>query len=88
MLSLPRRSSGAALGCSTPSPPAWARSWGPACSSSPASRAAFLLGLVFASIAAACHALSSAQLAAYPLSGGAYEYGHEVLHLWLGFAAG
>ena len=50
---------------------------------------AFLLGLVFAGIAATCNALSSAHLAAtYPQSGGTYEYGYRVLHPTLGFAAG
>lgn len=50
---------------------------------------AFLLGLIIAGIAAACNALSSAQLAAsYPQSGGTYEYGHGLLHPGLGFAAG
>lgn len=50
---------------------------------------AFLLGLLLAGVAAACNALSSAQLAAtYPQAGGTYEYGYRVLHPWLGFAAG
>lgn len=50
---------------------------------------AFLMGLVLAALAASCNGLSSAQLAAnYPESGGTYEYGHRVLHPWLGFAAG
>jgi APA family basic amino acid/polyamine antiporter len=50
---------------------------------------AFLLGLVFAGVAATCNALSSAQLAAtYPQAGGTYEYGYRVLHPALGFAAG
>jgi APA family basic amino acid/polyamine antiporter len=50
---------------------------------------AFLLGLLLAGIAAACNALSSAQLAAtYPQSGGTYEYGYRVLTPWAGFAAG
>jgi APA family basic amino acid/polyamine antiporter len=50
---------------------------------------AFLLGLVFAGIAATCNALSSAQLAAvYPQSGGTYEYGYRLLHPAFGFAAG
>jgi APA family basic amino acid/polyamine antiporter len=50
---------------------------------------AFLVGLVLAGAAAACNALSSAQLAArYPQSGGAYEFGCVVLHPWAGFAAG
>jgi APA family basic amino acid/polyamine antiporter len=50
---------------------------------------AFLLGLLLAGVAAACNALSSAQLAAtYPQSGGTYEYGYRVLTPWAGFAAG
>lgn len=50
---------------------------------------AFLLGLLLAGVAAACNALSSAQLAAtYPQSGGTYEYGYRVLKPWAGFAAG
>src|SRR5688572_11905375 len=48
---------------------------------------AFLVGLVLAGGVATCNALSSAQLAAaYPVSGGTYEYGHRVLHPWLGFS--
>lgn len=50
---------------------------------------AFLLGLCLAGVAATCNALSSAQLAAaYPYSGGTYEYGYRVLNPWLGFSAG
>jgi basic amino acid/polyamine antiporter, APA family len=50
---------------------------------------AVLLGLLIAGIAAACNALSSAQLAAaYPRSGGTYEYGYQVLSPQFGFAAG
>src|SRR5688572_28899730 len=42
-----------------------------------------------AGVAATCNALSSAQLAAaYPQSGGTYEYGYRVLSPGLGFAAG
>ncbi|MGH7576656.1 MAG: amino acid permease [Longimicrobiales bacterium] len=49
---------------------------------------AFLLGLLLAGFAATTNALSSAQLAAaYPRSGGTYEYGYRVLNPWLGFAA-
>jgi basic amino acid/polyamine antiporter, APA family len=49
----------------------------------------FLVGLLLAGGVAMLNALSSAQLAAtYPQSGGTYEYGHRVLHPWLGFAAG
>ena len=50
---------------------------------------AFLVGLVLAGIAAACNALSSAQLAAaFPRSGGTYEYGRRLLGPRTGFAAG
>lgn len=50
---------------------------------------AFLIGLFLAGIVATFNALNSAQLAAtYPQSGGTYEYGHQVLRPWLGFAAG
>jgi APA family basic amino acid/polyamine antiporter len=50
---------------------------------------AFLAGLLVAGLAAACNALSSAQLAAaFPRSGGTYEYGRQVLGPWAGFAAG
>src|SRR5688572_7881350 len=50
---------------------------------------AFLVGLVLAGLAATFNALSSAQLAAaYPRSGGTYEYGYRVLGPGLGFAAG
>src|SRR5687767_15501944 len=50
---------------------------------------AFVVGLLIAGIAAACNALSSAQLAAaYPRSGGTYEYGYQVLSPRFGFAAG
>ena len=50
---------------------------------------AFIAGLLIAGVAAACNALSSAQLAAaYPESGGTYEYGYRVLSPRFGFAAG
>jgi basic amino acid/polyamine antiporter, APA family len=50
---------------------------------------AFVIGLLIAGVAATCNALSSAQLAAaYPQSGGTYEYGYQVLSPRLGFAAG
>lgn len=50
---------------------------------------AFLVALLLAGVAAACNALSSAQLAAaYPRSGGTYEYGYKVLGPGFGFAAG
>jgi APA family basic amino acid/polyamine antiporter len=42
-----------------------------------------------AALVATCNALSSAQLAAaYPRSGGTYEYGYELLHPLAGFTAG
>ncbi len=50
---------------------------------------AFVAALLLAGVAAACNALSSAQLAAvYPRSGGTYEYGYRVLGPGPGFAAG
>lgn len=50
---------------------------------------AFLLGLLFAGLAATANGLSSAKLASvYPASGGTYEYGHQVLTPEAGFAAG
>ncbi len=50
---------------------------------------AFLVGLLIAGAVASANALSSAQLAAaYPRSGGTYEYGYRVLRPWAGFAAG
>jgi APA family basic amino acid/polyamine antiporter len=50
---------------------------------------AFVAGLLIAGLAATCNALSSAQLAAaFPRSGGTYEYGHRVLGARVGFAAG
>lgn len=50
---------------------------------------AFLVALAIAGVAAACNALSSAQLAAeFPQAGGTYEYGYRVLHPRAGFAAG
>ena len=48
-----------------------------------------LAGLVIAGVVALCNATSSAQLAAqYPVSGGTYVYGREVLGPWPGFFAG
>jgi basic amino acid/polyamine antiporter, APA family len=48
-----------------------------------------LLGLALAALTAVPNALNSAQLAArYPVSGGTYEYGYELLGPWWGFAAG
>ncbi len=42
-----------------------------------------------AALVATCNALSSAQLAAaYPQSGGTYEYGYRLLHPFAGFTAG
>ena len=50
---------------------------------------AMILAIVLAAGVAACNALSSAQLAArYPVSGGTYEYGYELLTPSLGFTAG
>jgi basic amino acid/polyamine antiporter, APA family len=50
---------------------------------------ALLVGLALAAVAATANALSSARLAAeYPVAGGTYEYGYQVLHPWAGFAAG
>lgn len=54
-----------------------------------AAGAGLLVGLVVAAIVAACNALASAQLAAtYPVSGGTYVYGREVLGPWWGYLAG
>lgn len=48
-----------------------------------------LLAIVLAGLLAYCNAMSSAQLAAaYPVSGGTYEYGYRVLNPVLGFTAG
>jgi APA family basic amino acid/polyamine antiporter len=48
-----------------------------------------LLAIVLAGLLAYCNAMSSAQLAAaYPVSGGTYEYGYRVLNPALGFTAG
>lgn len=48
-----------------------------------------LLGLAIAAVVAACNALASAQLAAaYPVAGGTYVYGREVLGPWWGYLAG
>ena len=50
---------------------------------------AVILSIALAALLAACNALSSAQLAAaYPVSGGAYEYGYRLLRPELGFTAG
>src|SRR5688572_2436978 len=50
---------------------------------------AVILAILLAAGVAACNALSSAQLAArYPVSGGTYEYGHQLLTPALGFTAG
>ncbi len=47
------------------------------------------LAVAVAALVAACNGLSSAQLAAsYPVSGGTYEYGYQLLNPWLGFTAG
>ena len=48
-----------------------------------------LPAIAVAAAVATCNALSSAQLAAaYPRSGGTYEYGYELLHPLAGFTAG
>ena len=50
---------------------------------------AVVLSLVIAAGMALCNGLSSAQLAAaYPISGGTYEYGYRLLRQWAGFTAG
>ncbi|MEX2495573.1 MAG: APC family permease [Woeseia sp.] len=50
---------------------------------------AVILAIGLAAALATCNALSSAQLAAaYPVSGGTYEYGYQLLHPALGFTAG
>lgn len=50
---------------------------------------AVILAIGLAAGLATCNALSSAQLAAaYPVSGGTYEYGYRLLHPSLGFTAG
>jgi APA family basic amino acid/polyamine antiporter len=47
------------------------------------------LVVLAAALVAACNALSTAQLAAaYPRSGGTYEYGYRLLHPLAGFTAG
>ena len=47
------------------------------------------LALLFAGILAVCNGLSSAQLAAaYPVSGGTYEYAYRTLHPLVGIFAG
>ena len=49
----------------------------------------FILALLAAGFVALCNALNSAQLASlYPTSGGAYEYGYQLLHPHAGFTAG
>lgn len=48
-----------------------------------------LIGLVLAGVVAWCNATSSAQLAAqFPVAGGTYVYGRELLGPWPGFLAG
>lgn len=50
---------------------------------------AVILAIMLAAIVAVCNALSSAQLAAaYPVSGGTYEYGYRLLLPPLAFTAG
>lgn len=49
----------------------------------------FLFALILAGFVALCNALNSAQLASlYPTSGGAYEYGYQLLGPRWGFTAG
>lgn len=48
-----------------------------------------LVGILVAAVVATCNGLSSAQLAAaFPVSGGTYEYGHRLLNPISGFLAG
>jgi APA family basic amino acid/polyamine antiporter len=58
----------------------------------PAAQAAgsgLLIGLMVAAVIAYCNAIASAQLAAvYPVSGGTYVYGRQMLGAWWGFTAG
>jgi APA family basic amino acid/polyamine antiporter len=50
---------------------------------------ALLISLVLGAFVALCNALSSAQLAAaFPRSGGTYEFGRRMLGPWWGFSAG
>lgn len=50
---------------------------------------AVIIAIALAAALATCNALSSAQLAAaYPVSGGTYEYGYRLLHPAMGFTAG
>jgi APA family basic amino acid/polyamine antiporter len=54
-----------------------------------ASGPSVVLAIAAAAAVAIFNGLSSAQLAAaYPFSGGTYEYGYRVLNPWLGFTAG
>ena len=51
--------------------------------------ASLLWAILLASLLALCNAMSSAQLAAaFPVSGGTYEYGYRLLHPAAGFTAG
>jgi APA family basic amino acid/polyamine antiporter len=51
--------------------------------------ASVLMAVVLAGIVAAGNALSSAQLAAaYPRTGGTYEYGYQLFGPWIGYTAG
>ena len=55
----------------------------------PRAAQAWEFALFLATITAMCNGLSSARLAArYPVSGGTYTYGYELLHWRAGFAAG
>lgn len=48
-----------------------------------------VLAIAVAAVVAIFNGLSSAQLAAaFPVSGGTYEYGYRLLNPWLGFTAG
>lgn len=50
---------------------------------------AVIIAIGLAAVLATCNALSSAQLAAaFPVSGGTYEYGYRLLHPVFGFTAG
>ncbi len=50
---------------------------------------AVIIAIMIAAVVAILNGLSSAQLAAaYPVSGGTYEYGNRVLGSWFGFTAG
>lgn len=48
---------------------------------------AVIIAIALAALVATCNALSSAQLASMPVSGGSYEYGNTYLNHWLVFTA-